>query len=124
MKDLNLLEAQLRSLQPRRPSARLRRRLFPRSAAWREAAVALQWLTPAAACLMLAFAVLHQEDGYRSDMAGSDRVLASAASNQSHSAILTVGSSQVEYNTPAIFESTNRTGYTSSISSFLSHRTN
>jgi hypothetical protein len=87
-------------------------------------AVALRWLTPATACLLLAFAAVHPEDGLGRREAGRDPAWAWVASNRSHSASVTVGSSQVEYNTPSIFESTNRAGYTSSIGSFLNRTTN
>ncbi|MFO1475884.1 MAG: hypothetical protein U1F98_04450 [Verrucomicrobiota bacterium] len=122
MNPQNRLEAHLRGLQPRRPSRRLERRLFGHVRPRRDAAAVFQWLAPAAACLMLAFTVLRQDDGWRA--AGTAGETALVASNQSHQAVLGTRSSQVEYNTPSIFESTNRAGYTSSIGSFLNHKTN
>ena len=65
MKEMNLLETQLRSWRPRRPSAGLKRRLFSaRPGARRERGLALGWLAPATACLLLTLAVFNSGNDF------------------------------------------------------------
>lgn len=117
--EMNSLENQLRSLQPRRPSRGLKRRIFPTSffEAHRAAALSLRWLTPAAACLFIAMATLHQQN-FPLVAAGQDSGWL-LASNQTSVTLLPgvheEGENRVHR---ATFEWTNRSGFTSTVSSF------
>lgn len=53
---MNWLEEQLKSWAPRRPSARIERRLFGGQRHAVELTHAIAWLAPAAACMVLALA--------------------------------------------------------------------
>jgi hypothetical protein len=66
---MNLLENQLRSWRPRRPSPKLSQKLF-RSSGAAEARLSVRWLAPAMACLFLALTIVNQEPGLT---AGSSR---------------------------------------------------
>jgi len=118
MKEMNWLETQLNSWEPRRPSARIKRRLFPTPSNRLKVAMAFNWLAPATVCMLLALAVFKQENNISAASPRHDPVVAMMLSNQSYVAYLTGGSSQIEHNIlPAIFESTNRSGSTSIIDS-------
>lgn len=86
MNDLNDLENQLGSWVPRRPSRKLRAKLFPHAADISHAGYFFwDWLVPAVGCLIIAFAAL--TNGHRSHPfvrpASADSFLASAGfSNQ------------------------------------------
>jgi hypothetical protein len=123
---MNLLENQLRSWQPRRPSAKIKGRLFPAASAREVTGLSLRWLAPAAACLMLALTIAsQQQSGFSSTSA-------------SHAAMMGMISSNVNYTNihpendipgrnrilPASFEWTNLSGITSSISPFSPGRMN
>ncbi len=114
---MNWLEAQLKSWAPRRPSAKIERRLFHRPARARvsELTRALAWLTPAAACMVFALAALRQE----STAEGASRpeyLFAMALSNQAAVNVLHSDAAQPENRVVrASFEWTNRGGSGSSI---------
>jgi hypothetical protein len=123
MKETNPPEAQLHSWEPRRPSARLKRRIF--SNPFRRPAI-LTWslrLAPAAACLLVTLSVWHQSDSVPGDglpaplpsqMLGNPQlVLAPADYHQGHNEVAAI-----------TFDWTNRTGSTSSISSFSPGKAN
>ena len=113
---MNWLENQLKSWEPRRPSARIERRLFPTPSARLEVARAFNWLAPATVCLLLALAVFKQENNISAALPRHDPAVAMMLSNQSSVAYLNGGSSQIEHNVwPATFELTNRSGSTSTI---------
>ena len=113
---MNWLENQLKSWEPRRPSARIERRLFPTPSARLEVARAFNWLAPATVCLLLALAVFKQENNISAALPRHDPVVAMMLSNQSSVAFLTGGSKQIEHNVlPATFEWTNRSDSTSTI---------
>jgi hypothetical protein len=120
MEEMNLLETQLRSWELRRPSARLRQRLFPAPAGRLEFAWALRWFAPAGVCLLLALWVFYQQDAVPGGSFRSQPMIALIASNQSSVTGLP-GSVQraVSNFCPVTFEWTNRAGTTSSIGSFL-----
>ena len=109
------LEAQLKSWAPRRPSANIDRRLFPRRARAPELARALAWLVPAAACLVFALATVWQEGG----AAGASRpesMFAMVLSNQTGANFLQNDAAQPENRVMrASFEWTNRSSSGSSI---------
>ncbi len=78
-------------------------------------AMAFNWLAPATVCMLLALVVFKQEN----DTVASPRhdpVVAMMLSNQSSVAYLSGGLSQIKRNIlPATFESTNRSGSTSTM---------
>ena len=112
---MNPLETQLRSWKPRRPSARLERRLFPaRNPSARPAPALAQWLAPAMACLLFATLALHPPG---SSVPGSQPLLAVILSNQSYAAYLP-GSFQREQNRWDTFEWTNHGQSGSSVAPF------
>ena len=123
------LEAQLRSWAPRRPSAKLERRLFASEAS---AATAIQsppithnlgyrlrWVAPATAAFVLLCVLYNQRAG---DSLGggthSGHIVAMILSNQSAVAYLPAGF-QRDQNSPPVdtFEWTNGSGSTSSMRS-------
>jgi len=120
MNDLNDLELQLRSWVPRRPSARLKRRLFRRPAPDHEPerSFRLSWLPPAIAALMLLFVLFNQHGSQALSSPGSNSMIALALSNQNAAAYLS-GSFSREHNglPTGTFEWTNGSGSTSGIGS-------
>jgi hypothetical protein len=123
---MNLLENQLRSWQPRRPSARIKRRLFPSASAREASGLSLRWLAPAAACLMLALTIASQQQpGLSANSARHEAIMGMISSNVNYTNILREndgpGRNRVS---PASFEWTNLSGITSSISPFSPVRMN
>jgi hypothetical protein len=117
MKETNL-ETQLRSLEPRRPSAKLKRRIFPARAVGHEFSRMIRWFAPVAACGLLAVVVFHQEGGFQG-VTSEVHSVGLIASNQA--AVIY----EPEVNRlPAIFEWTNRNGSALSIGSFLPGKAN
>lgn len=115
MKEMNWLETQLKSWEPRRPSARIKQRLFPTQSNGLKPGMSFNWLAPATVCMLLVLAVFKQEN-YIPPSSGHDPAVAMMLSNQSFVPYLTGGSKQIEHNIlPAIFESTNRSGSVSTI---------
>jgi hypothetical protein len=84
MSELNELETQLRSWVPRRPSARLRRRLFRRPLPDEERVPSfrLSWLPPATAGLLLLCVLFNQHSSQAISSAGAGSITADALSNQ------------------------------------------
>jgi hypothetical protein len=117
MKDLNELELQLRSWVPRRPSAKLKRRLFRQPAPddAPEPSFRLSWLPPATAALLLLCVLFNQHSSQALSSAGSNSIVAVALSNQSVAPWL----SGSEHNAlpTRTFEWTNDSGSTSGIGS-------
>lgn len=72
MSELNHSETPLRSWIPRRPSAKLKARLFPAAEAdtWSPAPWS-HWLAPATACLLLLFVTFSPRNNQLSDLAAS-----------------------------------------------------
>ena len=139
MNEMKELEIQLRSWAPRRPSARVSRRLFSSPAASANAAAhnqsattgyqsppfRLSWLAPATAALLLLFAMFNQK-GPASSTSGSSRAMvAMILSNQSYAPFLP-GSYQPEQNAVPrdSFEWTNAGGSTSSMRSLSPMKAN
>jgi bacteriorhodopsin len=116
MKEMNWLETQLKSWAPRRPSARIKRRLFPTPSTGLKMVMAFNWLAPTTVCMLLVLAVFKQENNISAASSRHDPAVAMMLSNQNFVAYLTRGSSQIEHNIlPATFDSTNRSGSTSTI---------
>jgi len=129
MSEWNPLETQLRSWTPRRPSARLRARVFATpSAVERGRHLSLGWLAPATVCLLLLFVTFGPRSGELARLAASSNqvpMMAVTLSNVSFAAYLP-GSFANEQNTvrPDTFEWTNHGTSPSSIASFPQSRTN
>ena len=85
MNELNELEMQLRSWVPRRPSAKLKRRLFrPEPAAEdRAPSFRFSWLPPVTAALLLLCVLFNQHGSQALSSPGSNSIFAVALSNQS-----------------------------------------
>jgi hypothetical protein len=119
MSELNELEMQLRSWVPRRPSARLKRRLFrqPTPAQEPEASFRLSWMPPATAALLLLCVLFNQHSSQAISSAGSNAMVAVAISNQS--AVSWLSGSFCEHNglPNGTFEWTNGNGSSSGIGS-------
>jgi hypothetical protein len=119
--EMNLLENQLRSWQPRRPSPKTKRRLFRAQDA---AGLSLRWLAPAAACLLLALTIINQEPGLTAGTS-HEPMMGLISSNLSYTNILPgnrpEGRNKIS---PASFEWTNLSDFTSSVSPFSPGRMN
>jgi hypothetical protein len=125
MKEMNLLETQLRSWQPRHPSARLKRRLFAAPIrVMPQMAWFLGWLAPATACALLTISVFNSGNSLPSKSSCHEPMVAMMLSNRY--AAYVSGAFQSGQNDPpsVAFDQTNRSGATSSISSFLQGRMN
>src|SRR6185437_11714718 len=126
-KQMNLLENQLRSWRPRRPSPKLRRRLFPYAAAANDtAAFSLRWLAPTAACLLLALTIVNQGPALSANASHRQPMMGLISSNVNYTNLLPQESRPAGRNgiSPASFEWTNLSGITSSISPFTPGRMN
>ena len=125
MKEMNLLETQLRSWQPRRPSARLRRRLFAAPArVMPQMAWFLGWLAPATACALLTLSVFNSGNSLPGSPSRHEPMVAMMLSNRY--AAYVSGAFQSGQNDPpsVTFDRTNRSGSTSGLPSFLPGRIN
>jgi len=126
MKEMNLPEAQLRSWQPRLPSAGLKHRIFNARPRTSEMVMgSLRRLTPAAACLLVALVTFYQGGNLSHRPARPAFMVGMIGSNQIALAYLPDNSRQ-ELNSvsPATFEWTNRSSSTSSISPFSPGKVN
>jgi hypothetical protein len=116
MKEMNWLETQLNSWEPRRPSARIKRRLFPTPSTRLKLAMAFNWLAPATVCMLLTLAVFKQENYISAASPRHNPAVAMMLSNSSSVTFLAGGSSQIQHNIlPATLEWTNRSDSTSTI---------
>src|SRR5579862_4634142 len=120
MNELNELEMQLRSWAPRRPSARLKRKLFaqPLPEEAPEPAFRFSWLPPATAALLLLCVLFNQHSSQIISSAGSNSMVAVALSNQSIAPWLPGSFSREHNGLPNdSFEWTNGSGSSSGIGS-------
>ena len=116
MKEMNWLEDQLTSWKPRRPSAGIKRRLFPATRTQPELFRVLNWLAPATVCLLLALAAFKEENGFPGALPRQDHSVAMIMSNSSAIAYLPGASSQIEQNVlSATLGWTNHTRSTSTV---------
>jgi hypothetical protein len=126
MKEMNLPETQLRSWQPRRPSAGLKHRIF--AAPHRTAHLviwSLRRLTPVAACLLVALAAVNQGRNFSSNAAPTGFGPGMIGSNQIQIAYLPADRPLEENRVSRVtLEWTNRGSSTSSISSFSPGKVN
>jgi len=115
--EMNHLENQLRTWQPRRPSAKIKHRLFPTAGEREAATFSLRWLAPAAACLVLALTVASKDPTFSSGTVRSEALMGMISSNLSYTNILPKSDSPDRNRVlPPSFEWTNLSGITSSIS--------
>ena len=116
MNEMNLPETQLRSWQPRRPSAGLKRRIFSAPPAAPTAAAFLGWLAPVTACVLLTVLVFNSGNGLSVGSAGRQTTIAMVLSNQSYAAYASDGSQNVQNHLASVtFDWTNRNASSSSI---------
>ena len=85
MSELNELELRLRSWVPRRPAARVERRLFRQPAGEHtpEPTFRLSWVPPTLAALLLLCFIFNQHTSQALSSAGANSMVAVALSNQS-----------------------------------------
>jgi len=124
--EIDALQTQLRFWTPRRPSARIERRLFGRRgrvAVAADPAVPFGWFAPVTAALLLACIVFNQHAGTAAARATNAPIVAMIISNSSAAAYLP-GSFQHDQNiiTANTFEWTNGSRSTSSIRSLSGPR--
>jgi hypothetical protein len=122
---MKMLENQLHSWQPRRPSARIKRRLFPAASSSEFTGLSLRWLAPAAACLMLALTIASQQPGLSASSARQQAMMGLMSNNLSYTNLLpendNAGHNRISSTS---FEWTNLSDFTSSISPFSPGRMN
>jgi hypothetical protein len=117
----------LRSWQPRRPSAALEQRIFSRARSGFRFRIEITWgfrlLAPAAACLLVAFSVLHQNGSLVREQYGSSQPTDAPGSNALASM---TGNYHQPYNdiSALTFEWTKHSSSTSSIGSFSPDKVN
>src|SRR5690348_3639646 len=87
-KQMNLLESQLRSWRLRRPSPKVKRRLFPGAAADDTASFSLRWLAPAAACLLLALTIVNQGPALSANASHRQPMMGLISSNVNYTNLL------------------------------------
>jgi len=106
----------LRSWQPRRPSAGLKRRIFAARPDTPPATAFLGWLAPATACALLTLLVFNSGNGFPAGSSSHGTMAAMILSNQNYAAYASDGS-QNEQNrlSNVTFDSTNRGTSSSSI---------
>jgi hypothetical protein len=123
--EMKILENKLHSWQPRRPSARIKRRLFPSASSGEVTGLSLRWLAPATACLMLALTMASQQPGLSSSSARKQAIMGLISSNLSYTNFLpeNENSGHNRISTTS-FEWTNLSGSSSSISPFSPGRMN
>lgn len=118
MSEMNPLEAQLKSWAPRRPSARLERKLFGAPASKAPLIQSFGWLAPAMACLLFVGVIANQRSETTFSIGAVDEeMVAMSLSNQSYAAYLP-GSFKQKQNRWDTFEWTNGGGFTSSVHPF------
>ena len=121
--EMNLLENQLRSWHPRRPSPGIKRRLFHSASTGEVTGLSLRWLAPAAACLMLALTIASQQPGLSTSSAHQEAMMGLISNNLSYTNI-PENDSPGRNTITSSFEWTNLSGITSSISPFSPGRIN
>jgi hypothetical protein len=122
---MNLLENRLRSLQPRRPSPKLKRRLFGAVARREAIALSVRWIAPAAACMLLAVTIMTQETVFSRGSSQHEPLMGLICSNLNYNSLLPRSRFQ-GYNSvaPDSFEWTNPGGFSSNVSPFSPARMN
>jgi len=118
MKETNSLEMQLRSLEPRRPSARLKQRLFGKADGRREHVNwSLPWLAPVAACgLLTAMMLTQNNDSAPGSFTQGTILVQSNLPSASERQFGSFNSNRIEW--------TNDSAFPSSVGSFLPGKVN
>jgi len=113
---MNLPETQLRSWQPRRPSAGLKRRIFSAQPGTPTAAAFLGWLAPVTACALLTLLVFNPANSLPSSSTSRGAMIAMVLSNQNYAAYAPDGSQNVQNRLSSVtLDWTNRGVSTSTI---------
>ena len=113
---MNLPETQLRSWQPRHPSAGLKRRIFSARPGVPASTAFLGWLAPVTACALLTLLVFNPGNGLHAGPANQGTVLAMMLSNQNYAAYASDGSQNVQNRLATVtFDWTNSGTSTSSV---------
>src|SRR5208282_2800736 len=116
MKEMNLPETQLRSWQPRRPSAGLKRRIFSTPPGTPRTAAFWGWLAPVTACALLTLLVFNSGNGLPVGSSNHGAMMAMVLSNQNYAAYAPDGSQNVQNRLASVtFDWTNRGSSSSSI---------
>jgi hypothetical protein len=116
MKEMNLPETQLRSWQPRRPSAGLKRRIFFARPGTPTTAAFLGWLAPVTACALLTLLVFNSGNGLPAGSSSHGTMVAMILSNQNYAAYVSDDSQNVQNRLSRVtLDWTNRGVSTSSI---------
>ena len=115
---MDSLEARLRSCQPRRPSAKLKRRLFAAPASLMpKVAWLLGSLAPATACVLLTFSAFNPENAR--DLLHRETMTAMILSNQNYAAYASDNFKGTENRLSSVtFDWTNHSGFPSSMAPF------
>jgi len=109
MKETNLPETQLRSWQPRRPSAGLKRRIFSARPDTPTPAAFLGWLAPVTACALLTLLVFNPANSLPGSSTSRGAMMGMVMSNQNYAAYASDGSQNVQNRLAGVtFDSTNR----------------
>ena len=118
MKEMDSLETRLRSWQPRRPSAKLKQRLFAAPASFMPKTLwLLGSLAPATACVLLTFSVFNSEN--TGSLLHHEPVSAMILSNQNYAAYASDNFRGSQNGLSSVtFDWTNHGGFTSSMSPF------
>ena len=126
MKEMDSLETQLRSWQPRRPSAGLEQRLFATPISLMpKMAWFVGWLVPATACALLTFSVFTSGNGIPGQSSRPEPLVATMLSNKSFLAPAPESPWKGQNELSSVtFDWTNRSGSTSSMPSFPRNRMN
>jgi hypothetical protein len=116
MNEMEELEMQLRSWVPRRPSARLERRLFGPRPAPHKPAFGFRWLAPVTAAFVVLCVLMTQHNGPSNSLATpSNTMVAAALSNQLAAGWLSGSLAREQNALPTeTFEWTNGNGWSSS----------
>jgi len=106
----------LRSWQPRRPSAGLKRRIFSAQPGTPTAAAFLGWLAPVTACALLTLLVFNPANSLPSSSTSRGAMIAMVLSNQNYAAYAPDGSQNVQNRLSSVtLDWTNRCVSTSTI---------
>jgi hypothetical protein len=124
MNEMNSLGTRLRSWQPRRPSPKLKRRLFAAPAHFLpKMAWLLGSLAPVTACVLLSFSVFNSENG--GHLLRREPMTAMILSNQNYAAYASDNFRAMQNGLSSVtFDWTNHNGFTSSIAPFLRNTMN
>jgi len=116
MKEMNLPETQLRSWQPRHPSAGLKRRIFSARPVSPAPAAFLGWLAPVTACALLTLLVFNPASSLPGSSTSRAAMMGMVLSNQNYAAYASDGSQNVQNRLASVtFDSTNRGSSSSTI---------